>query len=111
MQRLRSERVERSFAHTCQTGGTRRTWIHGLVEVGKRYLISAAAHNLGLILRAMFGVGTARSLQGSLRFLQTAYLVIRSHVRRLWALWVASADRFADLRLTRRVPQTLPLAA
>jgi transposase len=111
LQRRRSERVERSFAHTCETGGARRTWIRGLVDIGKRYLITAAAHNLGLILRAMFGIGTARSLQGSLRLLQTAYLVIRSHVRRLWALWAVSADRLADLRLPRRVPQTLPLAA
>ena len=108
---IRTYIPERRFAHTCETGGARRTWIRGLVDIGKRYLITAAAHNLGLILRAMFGIGTARSLQGSLRLLQTAYLVIRSHVRRLWALWAVSADRLADLRLPRRVPQTLPLAA
>jgi len=67
LQRWRSERIERSFAHVCETGGARRTWIRGLWEVTKRYLIQVAAHNLGLIMRRLFGVGTPRSLQGSLR--------------------------------------------
>jgi hypothetical protein len=31
--RWRSERVERSFAHTCETGGGRRTWLRGVVNV------------------------------------------------------------------------------
>jgi len=64
LQRQRSEKVERSFAHVCETGGGRRTWLHGIEKVRKRYLISAMARNLGLILRALFGIGTARSLQG-----------------------------------------------
>ncbi len=64
LSRRRSEYVERSFAHTCETGGGRRTHIRGLSEVTKRHLITAAAHNLGVIMRAVFGVGTARSLQG-----------------------------------------------
>ena len=64
LQRLRSERVERSFAHVCDTGGARRSWLRGLAEVTKRYLITAAAHNLGRVLRKLFGVGKPRSLQG-----------------------------------------------
>jgi len=64
MQRTRSEFVERTFAHMCETGGARRTWLRGIDKVRKRWLIQAAAHNLGLIMRALFGVGTARSLQG-----------------------------------------------
>ena len=63
LQRGRSEKVERSFAHVCETGGARRTWLRGLEKVRKRYLISAVARNLGLIMRALFGIGTARSLQ------------------------------------------------
>jgi transposase len=62
--KLRSEYVERSFAQVCVTGGARRTWIRGTDEIGKRYLISVAARNLGVIMRAVTGVGTARSLQG-----------------------------------------------
>jgi transposase len=63
LQRRRSEVVERSFAHVCETGGARRCWLWGLEKVTKRYLLQAAARNLGLILRKLFGVGTPRSLQ------------------------------------------------
>src|SRR5262249_54352681 len=62
--RLRSERVERSFAHACGTGGARRTWLRGLADVTKRYLITVAAHNLGRVLRKLFGMGKPRALQG-----------------------------------------------
>jgi hypothetical protein len=65
LQRLRSERVERSFAHVCETGGMRRTWLRGLTSVAKRYWVQVAAHNLGLLMRKLFGVGTPRSLQGA----------------------------------------------
>jgi transposase len=64
LQRLRSERVERSFAHVCDTGGARRSWLRGLEEVSKRYRIAVAAHNLGRIMRMLFGVGKPRALQG-----------------------------------------------
>jgi hypothetical protein len=65
LQKLRSEKVERTFAHVCETGGGRRSWLRGLVEVGKRYLMQVAGHNLGIIMRRVFGKGTPRSLQGS----------------------------------------------
>jgi transposase len=64
LQRLRSERVERSFAHVCETGGARRSWLRGLAKVTKRYLLQVAGHNLAILMRKLFGVGTARSLQG-----------------------------------------------
>jgi transposase len=63
-QRLRSERCERTFAHICDTGGMRRSWLRGLLDVSKRYTIAAAAHNLGRILRALLGIGKPRALQG-----------------------------------------------
>jgi len=65
LQRLRSEKVERSFAHVCETGGARRSWLRGLAEVSKRYLMQVAARNLALVMRKVFGVGTPRSLQGA----------------------------------------------
>jgi len=64
LQRERSEKVERTFAHVCETGGARRTWLRGQEKVHKRYLLQVAARNLGLVMRKLFGVGTARSLQG-----------------------------------------------
>lgn len=63
LQRLRSERAERSFAHICETGGARRTWLCGIEKVQKRYLIAAVARNLGLLMRKLFDMGTARGLQ------------------------------------------------
>jgi transposase len=63
-QRLRSERVERSFAHTCETGGARRSWLRGSLDVTKHYLMTVAAHNLGRVLRKLFGVGKPKALQG-----------------------------------------------
>jgi transposase len=63
-QRLRSERCERTFAHVCDTGGMRRSWLKGVEKVSKRYLIAVAAHNLGRILRKLFGIGKPRALQG-----------------------------------------------
>ena len=65
LQRLRSERVERSFAHVCETGGARRSWLHGIEKVQKRYLITAVARNLGLLMRKMFAIGTPRGLQAA----------------------------------------------
>lgn len=65
LQRLRSEHVERSFAHVCETGGARRSWLGGVVDVGKRYLMYAAGHNLGVVMRKLFGVGTPRTLQAA----------------------------------------------
>ena len=65
LQRLRSERVERSFAHVCDTGGSRRSWLGGIEKVQKRYLIAAVARNLGLIMRKLFAMGTARGLQAA----------------------------------------------
>lgn len=62
--RLRSERVERSFAHVCDAGGMRRSWLKGLIDVTKRYLIAVAAHNLGRLLRKLFGIGKPKTLQG-----------------------------------------------
>ena len=64
LQRRRSEVCERTFAHICDTGGSRRSWLRGLEDVAKRYRIAAAAHNLGRVLRLLTGVGKPRALQG-----------------------------------------------
>ena len=76
LQRQRSEKVERSFAHVCETGGCRRTWLQGLDKVRKRYLISAVARNLGLVMRRLFGIGTARSLQAAGGLAENLYVAL-----------------------------------
>ena len=64
LQRQRSEKVERTFAHVLETGDGRRTWLRGDEKVRKRYSIATAAYNLGVVMRALFKIGTARGLQG-----------------------------------------------
>lgn len=83
LQRQRSELTERSFAHVCETGGARRTWLRGQETVTKRYLIQVAARNLGLILRQLFGIGTARGLQG----LGGLFWVLYFALQTLWSHW------------------------
>ena len=102
--RLRSERVERSFAHTCQTGVGRRTWLRGVVNVAKSYLGRAAAHNLGIIMLALFGFGTARSLQAGIWQLFAFVLVL------CW-LHLSRGHLFAPLaRLQRSQTPQVPAA-
>jgi transposase len=75
LQRQRSAQLEWSFAHVCETGGARRTWLRGLENINKRYQIHAAARNLGLLMRDLFGVGKPRVLQGGWGLLCFAYLL------------------------------------
>jgi transposase len=64
LMRKRSELIERSFAHCYDTGGMRRTHLKGHGNILKRLLIHVAGFNLSLIMRKVFGLGTARGLQG-----------------------------------------------
>jgi transposase len=94
LQHLRSELVERTFAHMCETGGARRTWLRGLEKVRKRWLIHAAARNLGMLLRHVFGIGTARAMQ------DVQGLALRLY----FACLIILAPRFADQRCARPSP-------
>jgi transposase len=82
-QRLRSERCERTFAHVCDSGGMRRSWLRGTEKLTKRYLIAVAAHNLGRILRTLFGIGKPKALQGHLALAALVHLIIRGLARHL----------------------------
>ena len=82
LQRRRSELVERSFAHVCDTGGARRSWLHGIEKVQKRYLIAAVARNLGLVMRKLFGIGTPRSMQAE----GGLFLFMQSVCFHIWSL-------------------------
>lgn len=81
LQRMRGERVERSFAHLYETGRMRRTHLRGQSNILKRLLIHAGAFNLGRLLRHLVGIGTPRALQGRsgsvLRLLLSLYRVLR----------------------------------
>ena len=90
--RLRSEYTERSFAHTCATGGARRSRLRGLINVAKRYLMYVAGRNLGVSMRAIFAIGTPKSLQTEGGVSPCAFLawlaVLRTGLRRLYGLSV-----------------------
>ena len=93
--KLRSEKVERSFAHLCDTGGARRSWLCGLEKINKRYAIHAAAHNLGVLMRQVFGLGKPRGLAAGWAAACAAIVaVLHSHL----SGWSASAARFPPPR-------------
>jgi transposase len=104
LQRQRSEQVERSFAHVCETGGARRALLRGQEKVSKRYLIQVAARNLGLLMRKLFGMGTARSLQGlvglfwvlnlalgTLRRCRSAARIVVATIFTVWRPWLLNS--------------------
>ena len=80
LQRLRGEKLERSNAHMYETGGMRRTHLRGHENIKKRLIVHAAGYNLGLLLRAIIGVGKPRCLQdlpkALLRLLLTLYTLL-----------------------------------
>jgi len=61
LQAGRGERVERNFAHQFDTGGLDRLYVKGLENVHKKLLIQAAACNLALLMRALYGAGKPRA--------------------------------------------------
>jgi transposase len=74
--RLRGERLERPCAHLYETGGMRRVFLRGHINIRKRLLIHVAGFNLGLLLRQLIGVGTPRGLQGRLAEAMCALLTL-----------------------------------
>jgi transposase len=97
LQRWRSERCERSFAHICDTGGARRSWLRGLVNVTKRYVIVAAAHNLGRLMRLLSGKGKPKAarcvdaLAATTQLLNSCLSNVRS---RSWVMVLAWTNSF-----------------
>jgi transposase len=67
--RLRAKRgevLERSFAHSYQTGAMRRTYLRGHPKILKRLLIHICGLNLSLVMRKLLGAGTPRGLKKAL---------------------------------------------
>lgn len=105
LQRRRSEVVERTFAHVCETGGSRRTHLCGLANVTKRYLIAAAAHNLGRILRRLTGTGKSKARKGAAALAGRASPLLA----RLRSRWARFASRLARMpAAVRRLEKPSP---
>jgi transposase len=78
--RLRGELIERTFAHSCETGGHRRVRLRGRANVRKRYLGQVAAMNLGLVMRALLGSGTPRGLAAARKGLGVLFELVMAVV-------------------------------
>lgn len=85
LSRLRSEKVERSFAHCYETGGMRRVHLRGHNNLLKRLLVHCAGFNLSILMRKVWGVGKPRVLQGRRSALIAGFEAALSGLRRLFA--------------------------
>lgn len=93
LSKLRSEKVERSFAHCYETGGMRQVHLRGHNNILKRLLIHCAAFNLSILMRKVCGVGKPRVLQGQrtalISGLEPAFSGLRRLFEALSRLWEA----------------------
>lgn len=107
LQKLRSERMERSFAHMYETGGMRRTHLRQHNNILKRLLFHAVGFNLALLLRARFGIGKPRTLQGT--FSDPLFL-LRLFRAALLTLWIDSDEfRESDIETQSGSPSIPPV--
>jgi transposase len=80
----RGELIERSFAHTLETGGMRRVYLRGRINILKRMLIHVGGFDLGLVMRKLIGKGTPRGLQGAFLRLFAPVFVLWMIVLNVW---------------------------
>lgn len=89
LNRWRSERCERTFAHVCETGGGRRAWLRGQTNVIKMHTLKCAAYNLGLLLRKAWGLCKPRNAEAAGAALFFAFLS-------LWTLAIMVASHMTN---------------
>ncbi len=71
----------------------RRSWLRGLEDMTKRYVLAAAGHNLGRILLALLGSGKPREAAdlGLWPALKSAWDGLKTACRRTIPPWEPSA--------------------
>lgn len=74
LQRQRGERIERNFAHQFDTGGLDQLYVRGVENVHKKFLIQAAACNLALLMRLLYGAGKPRAAHD--RVVETIFAIL-----------------------------------
>lgn len=104
LMRRRGEILERTFAHTLESGAMRRAFLRLRDNILKRYLVHVAAFNLSLVMRTIFGVGTPRGLRGRLQ------LALEAMVAALGRLIVDTYRLVADFNRLL-VPTNQPIHA
>jgi transposase len=98
LRKLRAEISERNFAHLCDTGGQRRTFLRGLENVTKKALLGAMGFNLALLLRQVFGLRKPRQLGGAGGGHGSAFGLIFAPAGPIFAVWRAFRRFSASLR-------------
>jgi len=114
LMRKRGELIERSFAHTLESGAMRRAHLRGQENIMKRYHLQVAAFNLGLVLRSTLGAGTPKGLAA---LVEGAIGAVAQSIGGLIAVLIAISqpldrirDRLARFELARTPVPPGPLA-
>jgi transposase len=92
MQRQRGEKIERNFAHQFDTGGMDRLYVRGIENVHKKLLVQAAACNLALLMRSIYGAGKPRAAHDQSVEAILAILALLRVIESVWDLWWANSD-------------------
>jgi hypothetical protein len=78
--------------------------LRGIENVKKRYVIHAAARNLGTIMRALFGVGTPRAMRrGLCGLLKAGFVTLRLVHRRTHQWFAEIVGLFITADLSQRI--------
>jgi transposase len=101
LRKLRGEICERGFAHLCDTGGQRRTFLRGLIDVTKKALIGAMGFNLSLLLRKVFGLRKPKQVEERRGGYLPSYAPVFTPIPHISRVWAAMLD-FSDVRTSRR---------
>jgi hypothetical protein len=80
LQSQRGEKIERNFAHQFDTGGMERLWVRGKGNVSKKVLIQAAACNLALLMRSLYGTGKPKAAHDQVQAATLATLMLLATV-------------------------------
>ena len=92
MQRQRGEKIERNFAHQFDTGGMDRLYVRGIENVHKKLLVQAAACNLALLMRSIYGAGKPRAAHDQSVEAIFAILTLIRVLESVWEAWWANSD-------------------
>ena len=89
--RKRGEHLERGFCHVLDHGGLRRATLRGCEKLTKRHIVAASAHNLSLLLRHLFGIGTpkqalAGARNGLNRLVRWLWHLVSTHLALITAM-------------------------
>jgi transposase len=102
LQRQRGERIERNFAHQFDTGGLDRLYVRHKENVHKKFLIQAAACNLALLMRSMYGSGKPRAAHDRTVDAILTILAFIKAIEDVFTAWSANFPRRGPISSPRR---------